>query len=66
MLKLPHPWELGPLAARCCLRETVRLYAVQESALIDLELGVFYSSEGNHTRPESLRWPSSPDTLGEA
>ncbi|KAK4684616.1 Vam6/Vps39-like protein vacuolar protein sorting-associated protein 39, partial [Tremellales sp. Uapishka_1] len=27
------------------------------------DLGVFYSTEGNYTRPESLQWPGPPDAL---
>ncbi|KAK8861657.1 hypothetical protein IAR55_002480 [Kwoniella newhampshirensis] len=27
------------------------------------EMGVFYSSEGNYTRSESLQWPGPPDAL---
>ncbi|EIW66424.1 hypothetical protein TREMEDRAFT_70067 [Tremella mesenterica DSM 1558] len=34
-----------------------------EALLARDELGVFYSSEGNYTRGESLRFPSMPDLL---
>jgi hypothetical protein len=28
-----------------------------------VDLGGFYSSEGNFTRQDSINWPSSPDAL---
>ena len=28
-----------------------------------VDLGVFYSSEGNYTRQESLQWPGPPEAL---
>ncbi|GMK59883.1 hypothetical protein CspeluHIS016_0901000 [Cutaneotrichosporon spelunceum] len=34
-----------------------------EVALVRDDLGVFFSSEGNFTRDESLHWPAAPETL---
>ncbi|BEI86071.1 hypothetical protein CcaverHIS002_0603580 [Cutaneotrichosporon cavernicola] len=36
-----------------------------EVALVRDDLGVFFSSEGNFTRDESLHWPTVPEALGE-
>jgi hypothetical protein len=36
-----------------------------EVALVRDDLGVFFSSEGNFTRDESLHWPAVPEALGE-
>lgn len=36
-----------------------------EVALVREDLGVFFSSEGNFTRDESLHWPAAPEALGE-
>lgn len=36
-----------------------------EVLLIRDDAGVFFSSEGNFTREQSLHWPATPDGIGE-
>lgn len=38
---------------------------VRHRSQLTPDLGVFFSSEGNFTRDESLQWPAAPDALGE-
>ena len=61
-------WERGCLVGKSFWRETVSLPLFYQFCPTDrtLDLGVFYSTEGDLTRQESLQWSGSPEGIGGA
>lgn len=59
--------ERGQSVERSCSQGMVRPGPEHLKGVTDImiDVGVFYSSEGNFTRQESLQWSNAPEAIGE-